>query len=61
MPIYEYECQDCGTRFEKLARLGDDSGKLTCPKCQSEAVVRLISMFGRMGSSGSSFWSSGST
>jgi len=62
MPVYEYECQDCGTRFEKLVRLGDSSGEVVCPKCQSEAVERLISVFGRVGSSlSSSSWSPGST
>jgi putative FmdB family regulatory protein len=32
MPIYEYECEQCGVRFERLQRMADAS--LTdCPEC----------------------------
>ena len=32
MPIYEYECEQCGVRFEKLQRMTERS--LTdCPEC----------------------------
>jgi len=32
MPIYEYECEQCGVRFERLQRMTDAS--LTdCPEC----------------------------
>jgi putative FmdB family regulatory protein len=32
MPIYEYECEHCGVRFEKLQRMTEPS--LTdCPEC----------------------------
>jgi putative FmdB family regulatory protein len=32
MPIYEYECENCGVRFERLQRMTDAS--LTdCPEC----------------------------
>ncbi len=32
MPIYEYECENCGVRFERLQRMADAS--LTeCPEC----------------------------
>ena len=32
MPIYEYECEQCGVRFEKLQRMTEPS--LTgCPEC----------------------------
>ena len=32
MPIYEYQCQDCHKRFEKLQRLSDKPCK-KCPNC----------------------------
>jgi len=36
MPIYEYECSKCHSRFEK--RQGFDAKPLaTCPKCQGDA------------------------
>lgn len=32
MPIYEYECEHCGVRFEKIQRMADPV--LTeCPEC----------------------------
>ncbi len=32
MPIYEYECEHCGVRFEKMQRMADPV--LTdCPEC----------------------------
>src|SRR3954469_638087 len=33
MPIYEYRCQDCGNRFERLQRLGQGGEGLSCPEC----------------------------
>ena len=33
MPIYEYKCQDCGTKFEKLLRRSDEAAGLDCPSC----------------------------
>ena len=57
MPLYEYRCQCCGERFERLARAaatrdGSDGqqrgGKeLACPRCQAPQVERLFSAFAR--------------
>ena len=33
MPIYEYLCQDCGNKFEKLVRRTDDAMEAGCPSC----------------------------
>ncbi len=41
MPIYEYQCDDCGDRTEVLQRLSDDKLK-ECGKCGG-ALQRLIS------------------
>ncbi len=42
MPIYEYQCEQCGNRFEKFCRFGDEkTGK--CPKCGAENPKRIIS------------------
>jgi putative FmdB family regulatory protein len=32
MPIYEYECEQCGVRFERLQRMSD-SALTDCPEC----------------------------
>lgn len=42
MPIYDYHCGKCGESFEKLLLPGDTSA-VTCPKCKSKKVERLIS------------------
>lgn len=42
MPIYEYQCRACGHRFEGLVLAGKTPA---CPKCQSEDLDRLLSMF----------------
>jgi len=41
MPTYEYECRECGTRFERLQKMSDPPVQ-TCPQCDGE-VERLIS------------------
>ena len=41
MPLYEYECDTCGHRFEVIQKFSD--APLTeCPKCQG-AVRKLLS------------------
>ncbi len=45
MPLYEYECRKCGTRFELLRRMSDADRDLNCPKCRAKDVERLISGF----------------
>jgi len=41
MPIYEYECLQCGKRTELLQRL-DEAPLAACPQCGGE-VKKLIS------------------
>jgi len=40
MPIYEFECEECGARFEELVAAG---GAVTCSSCGSERTRRLFS------------------
>lgn len=42
MPTYEYECQDCGHKFELRQKMSDKHVK-ECPKCGKEKAKRLIS------------------
>jgi putative FmdB family regulatory protein len=44
MPLYEYYCSDCKSKFELLVshKHADD---IICMKCQSENVRRLLSIF----------------
>lgn len=41
MPLYEYECQSCGHRFEMLQKVAD-SPITSCVKCEGK-VERLLS------------------
>ncbi len=44
MPIYEYDCQACGERFEKLIRsLNQPLPEIECPACHSRDVQRRVS------------------
>ncbi|MGN6815688.1 MAG: FmdB family zinc ribbon protein [Solirubrobacterales bacterium] len=40
MPIYEFECEECGGRFEELITAGQP---VACPQCGSERTRRLLS------------------
>jgi putative FmdB family regulatory protein len=42
MPLYEYECESCGTRFEKIQKFSDPPIDV-CPKCGKGPVNKLIS------------------
>lgn len=50
MPIYEYQCPQCGGRFEVLKPIDEDGSKLTCPECGASNPRRLISSFFSPGS-----------
>jgi len=42
MPLYEYECESCGTRFEKIQKFSDAPIEV-CPTCGKGPVKKLIS------------------
>lgn len=42
MPIYEYQCPDCGHPFELLQKFSDPPAT-DCPKCGAGNVKKLIS------------------
>lgn len=52
MPIYEYQCDACGYRFDILQKAGDPV--LTdCPQCSQAALRKLVSAAGfRLSGSG---------
>ena len=45
MPIYEYKCEDCGTKFEKLLRRSSEAGELNCPSCGKKHLSQEFSTF----------------
>ena len=44
MPLFEYECEKCGKKFEKLI-FSNDTEKVTCPNCGSTETKKLLSFF----------------
>lgn len=44
MPLYEYQCQTCGVRFERRQHISDEPVQV-CPECGGQ-VVRLIQPVG---------------
>jgi putative FmdB family regulatory protein len=42
MPIYEFQCQACGHRFERLQKIAD-ADPSACPSCGEPRVGRLLS------------------
>ena len=40
MPIYEYECQKCGEKFEDYVSPGAEDNIMKCPKCGGDQVKR---------------------
>jgi len=38
MPIYEYQCAQCGEKFEVRQAIGADSSGLSCPKCGAKMI-----------------------
>ncbi|MDA8337120.1 MAG: zinc ribbon domain-containing protein [Peptococcaceae bacterium] len=50
MPIYEFRCEKCGRRFERLCSLGESGENLRCPECGSPAPRRVMSGFAAGGS-----------
>lgn len=45
MPLYEYICQDCNTRFDALRAIKDADAPIECEKCQSDNTSRALSVF----------------
>jgi len=62
MPIYEYECEKCGEKFEKFCSINESGKTVPCPACGGKDVHKVFSAFGISGSvSGCSTGSSGAS
>ncbi len=42
MPIYEYRCESCEHKLEKLQRMSDGD-LVDCPECEKPSLKRLVS------------------
>jgi len=52
MPLYEYCCLDCDTRFDVLRPMSAADAPIECPKCGEMHTRRAISTFAAIGSNG---------
>jgi putative FmdB family regulatory protein len=43
MPIYEYVCDECGERYERIVM--NQKQAITCPKCSSAKKTIQLSVF----------------
>ena len=42
MPLYEYQCEACGHRFERIQKFSDPHADV-CPKCGERKLHKLVS------------------
>jgi len=42
MPLYEFECEDCKTRFERIQKFTDPNPDV-CPSCGKGHIRRMLS------------------
>ena len=61
MPLYEFDCSECGAMFEKLLRRADAMSEVVCPACGSRKVSEKISAFASITKGGNSAASGGSS
>ncbi|MBE7551174.1 MAG: zinc ribbon domain-containing protein [Anaerolineales bacterium] len=52
MPIYEYQCKNCGKISEILVRTSTELPELHCKSCDSSQLTRLVSRPGLIRSQG---------
>jgi putative FmdB family regulatory protein len=45
MPLYEFECLNCGQPFEKLVRNAAAVAEVVCPDCGQSHVRKKLSIF----------------
>jgi putative FmdB family regulatory protein len=64
MPIYEFDCEDCGDNFESLVFSYSKINGVTCPECKGSNIHKRVSTFavkGDQGSGSSAAFSAGSS
>ena len=45
MPIYQYECEKYGHKFELLKEIGESDNETKCPQCEAEHPRKVLSTF----------------
>ena len=60
MPLYEYECPECGRKLELRRGMAEAEQEVRCPECRKGILKRILSIFSTA-SSGENCAPSGST
>jgi putative FmdB family regulatory protein len=50
MPIYEYNCRKCESKFEKLVKSASAADDVACPECGSKETAKALSVFAAVSS-----------
>ena len=45
MPVYEYYCSHCHTKFDALRSMQQADAPIACESCESERTARVLSVF----------------
>jgi putative FmdB family regulatory protein len=45
MPLFEYKCNDCNTKYEVLHKSISNPSDVICPNCNSLNAKKLLSTF----------------
>jgi putative FmdB family regulatory protein len=63
MPLFEYKCTKCNSKFEVLHKSANNIESVECPECHSAETKKLLSTFSAAGfsSTGSSYSPSAET
>lgn len=49
MPVYEYQCSNCGERTQRLQKYGEDSSGSRCLSCPDGVLSKVYSPFSMPG------------
>lgn len=45
MPVFEYKCSSCQSKFEVLHKSSVSQHEVLCPECDSKEIIKLFSSF----------------
>jgi putative FmdB family regulatory protein len=54
MPLYEYYCSNCNTKFDALRSIPQADAPIKCEHCDSQRTARVLSVFFAVGGGDSS-------
>ena len=55
MPVFEYRCNECNTKFEFFHKTSATMNSVECPSCSSKNNKKLLSTFSASVGSSSSY------